>query len=95
MCIWMASRRRSSRHLQRLSMGKHEIKVQAPLMPRTSMGRAQRRSDRLSSRRLVTRDGRTGQSSWDEEDIRSLVAYLRTLPPIDRELPSSSTAVVR
>ncbi len=27
-------------------------------------------------------------SNWDEEDIRSLVAYLRTLPPVDRAVPA-------
>jgi len=26
-------------------------------------------------------------SNWDEEDIRALVAYLRTLPPVDNEVP--------
>ncbi|MGE3151352.1 MAG: c-type cytochrome [Nitrospiraceae bacterium] len=26
-------------------------------------------------------------SNWDEEDIRSLVAYIRTLPPVDRKVP--------
>jgi len=25
-------------------------------------------------------------SNWDEEDIRALVAYLRTLPPVDNEV---------
>lgn len=27
-------------------------------------------------------------SNWDEEDIRSLVAYIRTLPPVDRKVPA-------
>jgi mono/diheme cytochrome c family protein len=26
-------------------------------------------------------------SNWDEEDVRALVAYLRTLPPVDRQIP--------
>lgn len=26
-------------------------------------------------------------SNWDEEDVRSLIAYIRTLPPIDRKVP--------
>lgn len=26
-------------------------------------------------------------SNWDEEDIRSLIAYIRTLPPVDRKVP--------
>lgn len=26
-------------------------------------------------------------SNWDEEDIRALVAYLRTLPPVNQEIP--------
>jgi mono/diheme cytochrome c family protein len=26
-------------------------------------------------------------SNWDEEDIRALVTYLRTLPPVEREIP--------
>ena len=44
----------------------------------------------------ITRDGRTlhwqgmiwdHASNWDEEDIRALVAYLRTLPPVARQIP--------
>jgi cytochrome c553 len=44
----------------------------------------------------ITPDGRTlhwqgmiwdHASNWDEEDIRALVAYLRTLPPVDRQIP--------
>jgi mono/diheme cytochrome c family protein len=44
----------------------------------------------------ITPDGRTlhwqgmiwdHASNWDEEDIRALVAYLRTLPPIDHQIP--------
>ena len=27
------------------------------------------------------------ESNWDEEDIRALVAYLRTLPPVTRQIP--------
>jgi mono/diheme cytochrome c family protein len=26
-------------------------------------------------------------SNWDEEDIRALIIYLRTLPPVEREIP--------
>jgi mono/diheme cytochrome c family protein len=26
-------------------------------------------------------------SNWDEEDVRALIAYLRTLPPVDRKVP--------
>lgn len=26
-------------------------------------------------------------SNWDEEDLRALIAYLRTLPPVQREIP--------
>jgi len=26
-------------------------------------------------------------SNWDEEDIRALVAYLRTLPPVKSQIP--------
>ena len=44
----------------------------------------------------ITPDGRTlhwqgmiwdHASNWDEEDIRALVAYLRTLPPVARQIP--------
>jgi mono/diheme cytochrome c family protein len=44
----------------------------------------------------ITPDGRTlhwqgmiwdHESNWDEEDIRALVAYLRTLPPVTRQIP--------
>jgi mono/diheme cytochrome c family protein len=44
----------------------------------------------------ITADGRTlhwqgmiwdHASNWDEEDIRALVAYLRTLPPVARHVP--------
>jgi mono/diheme cytochrome c family protein len=46
----------------------------------------------------VTPDGRTlhwqgmiwdQASNWDEEDIRALVAYLRTLPPIAHQIPAA------
>ena len=26
-------------------------------------------------------------SNWDEEDVRSLVAYLRLLPPVNEKVP--------
>ena len=26
-------------------------------------------------------------SNWDEDDVRALIAYLRTLPPVDRKVP--------
>jgi mono/diheme cytochrome c family protein len=44
----------------------------------------------------ITPDGRTlhwqgmiwdHASNWDEEDIRALVAYMRTLPPVYRQIP--------
>jgi len=44
----------------------------------------------------ITADGRTlhwqgmiwdHASNWDEEDIRALVAYLRMLPPVARQIP--------
>jgi hypothetical protein len=28
-------------------------------------------------------------SNWDEEDTRALVTYLRTLPPVRREVPTT------
>jgi hypothetical protein len=28
-------------------------------------------------------------SNWDEEDLRSIIAYLRTLPPVSKEIPSA------
>lgn len=28
-------------------------------------------------------------SNWDEEDIRALVAYLRTLPAVVRQIPAA------
>jgi mono/diheme cytochrome c family protein len=46
----------------------------------------------------ITPDGRTlhwqgmiwdHASNWDEEDIRALVAYLRTLPPVARQIPAA------
>jgi len=46
----------------------------------------------------ITPDGRTLHwqgmtcdlaSNWDEEDIRALVAYLRMLPPVDRQIPAA------
>lgn len=46
----------------------------------------------------ITPDGRTlhwqgmiwdHASNWDEEDIRALVAYLRTLPPVVRQIPAA------
>jgi hypothetical protein len=29
-------------------------------------------------------------STLDEEDVRALVAYLRTLPPVRRQIPSAT-----
>jgi cytochrome c553 len=46
----------------------------------------------------ITPDGRTlhwqgmiwdHASNWDEEDIRALVAYLRMLPPVTRQIPAA------
>ncbi|HET9803452.1 MAG TPA: cytochrome c, partial [Candidatus Acidoferrum sp.] len=46
----------------------------------------------------ITPDGRTlhwqgmiwdHASNWDEEDFRALVAYLRTLPPVARQIPAA------
>ncbi len=58
-------------------------------------------SDREIARAVrsgVTPDGRTLHwqgmiwdlaSNWDEEDLRAIIAYLRTLPPVSKQIPSA------
>jgi cytochrome c553 len=31
-------------------------------------------------------------SSWDEEDVRAIIAYVRTLPPVARQITRGNTA---
>jgi mono/diheme cytochrome c family protein len=66
--------------------------------PRTGIGAWTDPQIARAIRSGVTPDGRVlhwqgmiwdHESNWDEEDVRSLVAYLRVLPPVVHEIPPS------
>ncbi len=66
--------------------------------PETGIGNWSDREIARSIRSGVTPDGRTlhwqgmiwdHASNWDEEDIRSLVTYLRAIPPVKKLVPKS------
>jgi mono/diheme cytochrome c family protein len=64
--------------------------------PSTGIGAWSDREIARAIRSGVTPDGRMlhwqgmiwdHASNWDEEDLRALIAYLRTLPPVTRDIP--------
>lgn len=66
--------------------------------PLTGIGRWKDKEIARAIRSGITPDGRSlhwqgmiwdHASNWDEEDLHALIAYLRTLPPIRREIPPS------
>ena len=66
--------------------------------PGTGIGRWSDREIARAVRSGVTPDGRMlhwqgmiwdHASNWDEEDIRALVAYVRTLPPVRNPIPAT------
>jgi hypothetical protein len=66
--------------------------------PETGIGAWNDREIARAIRSGVTPDGRMlhwqgmiwdHASNWDEEDLRAIIAFLRTLPPVSKEIPSA------
>jgi mono/diheme cytochrome c family protein len=66
--------------------------------PETGLGRWSDREIARAVRSGISRDGRVlhwqgmiwdHASNWDEEDIRSIVTYLRLIPPVRRAVPAA------
>ncbi len=67
--------------------------------PDTGVGKWSEAEIGRAIRSGVTPDGRTlhwqgmiwdHASNWDEEDLRAMIAYLRTLPPVRRQIPKAT-----